>query len=261
MISHRVEEWARRIAKRIGEFIGKSGISPNAVTIIGFLLNFPVAYILAQGQTWSWIAGGILMLVAGAFDMLDGGIARATGKTSKFGAFLDSTFDRASEMVVFFGLLMYFFTTRDTNGIYGFVFGFLALCGSVMVSYAKARAEGLQIEMKGVGLLQRPERVIFVAAACIIQPFWDLAVISVLGFLAVGTIYTAGQRIGHAWAEFARQEKALRLQQAQTGVETSAPLVAKEVKKDTPVATANNKETEIETEEPRRLFSFRRAGR
>jgi CDP-diacylglycerol---glycerol-3-phosphate 3-phosphatidyltransferase len=258
MISHRVEEWARRVAKRIGEFIGKSGISPNAVTIIGFLLNFPVAYLLAQGQTWSWIAGGILMLFAGAFDMLDGGIARATGKTSKFGAFLDSTFDRASEMVVFFGLLMYFYTTRDANGIYGFVFGLLAIFGSVMVSYVKARAEGLQMEMKGVGLLQRPERVIFVAGACMLQPFWDLAVIVVLGFLAVGTIYTAGQRIGHAWAETARQEKAARLQQTELQAEVT-PVVAKEIKKDIPVAA--NKDSEIEAEEPRRRFSFRRAGR
>lgn len=259
MFSHRVEEWARRIARRVGQFVAKSGLTPNAVTIIGFLLNFPVALILAQGQTWSWIVGGLGIIFAGVFDMLDGGIARATGKTTKFGAFLDSNVDRLSEIVVLGGISLYFYLNRSADQYGGSVLVYVAMCSSMMVSYSKARAEGLQMECKGVGLLQRPERVILTAIGCFAQAFWDMSIIVVLWLIALGTIYTTIQRIGHIWLETSRQEKADRLAElAASKTEPAIAQVAEPAKNGVAVAA---KTEQLPEEEPRKLWSFRRAGR
>src|SRR5690349_11963769 len=156
MLSNLIEDWARGIARQVGRFVAKSHLSPNALTIIGFLINFPAAYILSLGQTWSWWVGGLLVLFAGAFDMLDGAVAKVTGKTTKSGAFLDSTLDRCSEVGVFLGLLMYYRSGPNTDQYHGSILVYIAIVGSLLVSYVKARGEGLGLETKGVGLLPRP---------------------------------------------------------------------------------------------------------
>jgi CDP-diacylglycerol--glycerol-3-phosphate 3-phosphatidyltransferase len=240
MLSNLIEDWARNIAKHVGRVVAKTGLTPNTVTIIGFLLNFPVAYVLGQG---SFLVGGLLILFAGAFDMLDGAVARATGKMTTFGAFLDSTLDRFSEIVVLLGLLLFY---RSPAGLVGEKMGgsilvYVAITGSLMVSYVKARSEGLHIAMKGVGLLPRPERVLLLAGACIATPFFnEIAMIVVLWVLAVGTNMTAFQRIMYVWLAASKELKKEALAKAQT--------------------PKDNKEKEEENSEAlaRKRWSFRR---
>ncbi|MET3114421.1 phosphatidylglycerophosphate synthase [Pedobacter sp. CG_S7] len=148
------------------------GLTPNAVTTIGLLLNIGVAVIFIFGAEKSnrgdlsfvgW--GGALVLVAGLFDMLDGQVARLGNMSSTFGALYDSVLDRYSELIMFLGICYYLVSHHY---FLSSLFAFIALMGSMMVSYTRARAEGLGVECKG-GLMQRPERVItigVVAIAC-----------------------------------------------------------------------------------------------
>ncbi|MEZ4507836.1 MAG: CDP-alcohol phosphatidyltransferase family protein [Thermomicrobiales bacterium] len=110
MISERLGTWARQKMLVVGAFLGKFGVTPNMLTIAGFILNCIVAAIIASGRGQ---LGGVLLLFASAFDMLDGAVARSTGKTSKFGGFFDSTVDRYSEIIVYVGLLWYILGTDD----------------------------------------------------------------------------------------------------------------------------------------------------
>ncbi len=258
MLSNLIEDWARGIARQVARFIAKTGLSPNSLTVIGFILTFPTALVLAQGQAWSWFLGGFLVLFAGAFDMLDGAVAKVTNRVTKFGAFLDSNFDRYGEIVTLLGLLLYYRSSPSADQEGGSILVYVAITGSVMVSYTKARAEGLNMECKGVGLMPRPERVILTAAGAILTPFWGLAMIVVLWILALGTHFTAAQRIGHIWLETNRQ---LKIQAAANLTSTSTlpepALINKE--------TLKEKEKEIAPKEDeeglgRKRWSFRRAG-
>jgi CDP-diacylglycerol--glycerol-3-phosphate 3-phosphatidyltransferase len=149
----------------------KMGLTPNAVTTIGFILNIGVAVIFIIGGEegnrgdLSYIgwAGG-LILFAGLFDMLDGQVARLGNMKSTFGALYDSVLDRYSELVMFFGICYYLVAQHY---LLSSIFAFIALIGSMMVSYVRARAEGLGIECKG-GLMQRPERVVTIGLFAII---------------------------------------------------------------------------------------------
>jgi CDP-diacylglycerol--glycerol-3-phosphate 3-phosphatidyltransferase len=141
----------------------KLGLTPNAVTTIGFMLNLGVAVIFIIGAeegnrgdlTYVGWAGA-LILFAGLFDMLDGQVARLGNMKSTFGALYDSVLDRYSELVMFLGICYYLVAHHY---FLSSIFAFIALIGSMMVSYVRARAEGLGVEIKG-GLMQRPERVI-----------------------------------------------------------------------------------------------------
>jgi CDP-diacylglycerol--glycerol-3-phosphate 3-phosphatidyltransferase len=148
----------------------KLGLTPNAVTTIGLLLNMGVAVIFIVGaeegnrgdfRYVGW-AGG-LILFAGLFDMLDGQVARLGNMSSRFGALYDSVLDRYSELLMFLGICYYLVAHHY---FIGSLIGFVGLMGSMMVSYTRARAESLGIESKG-GLMQRPERVITVGLAAI----------------------------------------------------------------------------------------------
>ncbi len=154
----------------------KVGITPNMVTAIGFLGNlgatalFVMAALVAgRGNTAEAMAmigwGGATILFAGLFDMMDGRLARVSGKSSVFGALWDSTLDRYSEMVSLFGVSIVFLSF---GWFWTGVVTYAAVLGSVMVSYVRARAEGLGIECK-VGLLQRPERVVITALVAIVS--------------------------------------------------------------------------------------------
>lgn len=150
----------------------KMGLTPNHVTIIGFLLNVCVAVVFIKGaergtrMDLSYVGwAGALILFAGLFDMLDGQVARIGKQSSKFGALFDSVIDRYSELIMFFGICYYLVAHRY---FLSSIFAFIALIGSMMVSYTRARSEGLGIENKG-GLMQRPERVVLTgvsAMAC-----------------------------------------------------------------------------------------------
>jgi CDP-diacylglycerol---glycerol-3-phosphate 3-phosphatidyltransferase len=171
----------------VGRVIGATGISPNGLTLLGLVLNIGAGAIVASGML---LAGGIALLIASAFDMLDGAVARATGKASRFGAFLDSVIDRYCEAVVLIGLIVVLSRAGDTPLV---VAATAALVGSLLVSYARARAEGLGLDCE-VGLLQRPERVIILAIGLIAA---DYLLAPVIWTLAVVTNITVVQRILH----------------------------------------------------------------
>jgi CDP-diacylglycerol--glycerol-3-phosphate 3-phosphatidyltransferase len=153
------------------------------LSVAGLLGNGVAALLIAQGQL---IAGGVVMLLASALDMLDGALARATGKASRFGALLDSVFDRLSEAAVLFGVVLY---ALDRGNEDQAALAFVAIVGSLMVSYVRARAEGLGVSMTD-GLFTRPERVVLLGAALLVG--W---LTPALWVLAVLTMLTAFQRL------------------------------------------------------------------
>jgi len=182
-------------------------ITPNVVTFLGFLGNLVALWLFIRAaQTFSvaeadayrligW--GGMVILAAGLFDMMDGRLARLSGKSTLFGALWDSTLDRYSELVTLFGICLVFIRA---DWFWMGVTTFAAMVGSVMVSYVRARAEGLDIECK-VGLMQRPERVVVTAVMAIVSGFtenlWWLAGGMIL--IAVLANMTAFWRVWHCY--------------------------------------------------------------
>jgi len=172
----------------VGRVLAGWGLTPNMLTVLGLLLNVGVAAVIAAGHPR---VGGALLLVASAFDMLDGAVARASGQVSKFGGFLDSTLDRYSEIVVFLGVLIYLLDTPDAR--LGAILSFVAATGALMISYARARAEAAGANAS-VGILPRPERVLVLAVGLMLgKPIWALWILAVLTHL------TAFMRIAHVW--------------------------------------------------------------
>lgn len=148
----------------------KLGVTPNAVTTTGFLLNIVAAIVFIKGAEegtrgdLSYVGwGGFMILFAGLFDMMDGQVARVGKMASKYGAFYDSVVDRYSELVMFLGICYYLVSHHY---FLSSLFAFIALIGSMMVSYTRARAEGLGIECKE-GLMQRPERILIISLSAI----------------------------------------------------------------------------------------------
>lgn len=160
-----------RVIDPVVKLFIKLGLTPNIITSVGFLLNVGVAIIFVVGAEegnrgdLSYVGwAGALILFAGLFDMLDGQVARLGNMKSVFGALYDSVLDRYSELIMFFGICYYLV---GHHYFISSMMGFFALIGSMMVSYVRARAEGLGIECKG-GLMQRPERVVTIGVFAII---------------------------------------------------------------------------------------------
>jgi CDP-diacylglycerol--glycerol-3-phosphate 3-phosphatidyltransferase len=191
MINKEIQAWGRRLANTIVSPLASSWITPNMLTVVGLLISLITAAVIATG---SISLGGALLLFAGIFDMFDGALARVTGKSSVFGAFFDSTLDRIAEAGIGLGLLWYYNAHHNTAGT---ILMYLVIVGSLMISYARARAEGLDIELK-VGLMARPERVITLGIGLLLGPTITLWV---LVLLAVTTWSTVVQRIVYVWRE------------------------------------------------------------
>jgi CDP-diacylglycerol--glycerol-3-phosphate 3-phosphatidyltransferase len=177
----------RWLLEPLARLINMTGISPNLLTVIGFVLTVGVAYILAIGHLQ---IGGVLLAVAGAFDALDGTLARLAGRKSRFGAFLDSTVDRLSEAAIYLGLLVHY---TQHGGQQESLLIYATIVGSLMVSYARARAEGLGIECKR-GILTRFERAVVIVIGLILNQM-----LIALWILAVLSNFTALQRMYHVW--------------------------------------------------------------
>lgn len=188
MISELIGARIRNYTLRLGEFLARLGLTPNTVTAIGLVLNLLVAAIVARGDLQ---LSGVMLLIASGFDMLDGAVARATGTVTKFGGFLDSTLDRYSESIVYGGVLIYLLNTDDFYA--GALLAFAATTGSLLISYARARAEAAGFKAS-VGLLARPERVLVLAIGLLTGQ-----VIAALWILAIGTHLTVVTRIAHVW--------------------------------------------------------------
>lgn len=199
MFSRRIQQRVRQLVALIIQPLARLRVTPNTLTVIGLLLSALTALVIALGFL---LVGGLLVLFAGIFDMFDGAMARVRNAATTFGAFLDSMLDRYSESIILLGLLCYVLQRPDLHDAFWpaqheqtwmIVFIFVAVVGSLMVSYAKARAEGLGLECK-TGLLARPERVVILAIGLLTGTvIWALALLAVLSHV------TAIERLVYVW--------------------------------------------------------------
>lgn len=200
-----MRKWLGYIIQPIAQFIANLGITANMLTITGLVFGIGAGICIAFGRLQ---LAGALILIGGTFDLMDGAVARASKAVSTFGALLDSVVDRYSEGAIFLGLVIYF--SRFSSGmgmrkaLIGLALTCLALIGAFLVSYVRARAEGLKVECK-VGLLQRPERVILLSLGVL---FGNLSIINisllviVLSVMVVLSHLTVIQRVLFALKEF-----------------------------------------------------------
>jgi CDP-diacylglycerol--glycerol-3-phosphate 3-phosphatidyltransferase len=171
---------AYRITGPVVRILSKSGITPNTLTFINLAVNLIAAYFIATGH---FLLGGVLVLVAGLVDLLDGALARLTEQATRFGAILDSVVDRISEAAILCGLLIWYIPQEEAG--LGIVLIFVVLIGSFLVSYIRARAEGLGWQCQ-VGLFTRAERVIVLAIGLLVnQIFIALCVLAVFVFITI----------------------------------------------------------------------------
>jgi len=169
-------------------------ITPNIITWFGFVITLGAAGLIVTGHLF---AAGVVVLLAGFFDILDGALARRTNQTTRFGALLDSTLDRLSEAVLLLGILI-LNLLKDQLTI-EVLLVCLALIGSLLVSYVRARAEALGIECQA-GLFTRSERVTVLALGLLLSQI-DYALIIALSIIILFSFITAGQRVLHAWQQ------------------------------------------------------------
>jgi CDP-diacylglycerol--glycerol-3-phosphate 3-phosphatidyltransferase len=187
----------RLITEPLNTALVKSRLKPNTLTWCALAISIIAAATIATNHL---LIGGFLVLLSGLFDMLDGALARLTKQATRFGALLDSTFDRISDAVLLLGVLALYLRSGGTTEI---VLIFLALIVSLLTSYVRARAEGLGINCP-VGLFTRTERVIILALGLLISPLYKFSILIALLLLVVFGFVTVVQRLVYVW----RQTKA-----------------------------------------------------
>jgi phosphatidylglycerophosphate synthase len=203
LLPHAVPRW---LTDPIVAGIARTGATPNHLTTVGFLGNLGAGVLAAFGE---FVAAGMVMLVASAVDLLDGALARATGRATRFGAVFDSTLDRLSEAAVLAGLAFYFASGNHREEI---VLCFAALEGSLMVSYIRAVAKAQGVDLRE-GLFTRAERVLLLGGGLIIEGLIVGEVRVTLWILAVMANATALQRLYVAWSRLRRNGAAPAEQQ------------------------------------------------
>jgi CDP-diacylglycerol--glycerol-3-phosphate 3-phosphatidyltransferase len=178
-------------------FLARLGVSPNLLTVLGMLLHFLFAWLIISGE---FLWAGLAVFVFVPLDALDGSLARKLDRTpgqGKFGAFLDSTSDRTAEVILFSGYLIYF-SLEDNLGM--MIAAYIAVTGSIMVSYTRSRAEAVGLSCK-VGLLTRVERYVVIVTSLIFSAIWPVLLEVGILILAVGTWFTVLQRVHHVWKQ------------------------------------------------------------
>jgi CDP-diacylglycerol--glycerol-3-phosphate 3-phosphatidyltransferase len=177
--------------------LASAGIPPNVLTAIGVLINVACGVLFGFGEFF-W--AGIVLIVANLFDMLDGNVARLTGRVTRYGGFLDSTLDRLSDMGVFIGIMVFYSRDTPQHSVLNVFLAGAGLVASVLVSYTTARSEGLGVKAN-VGFLQRPERVVLFIIGALSTwdwnstSFWHNRMPQVLWVLAIGSFWTLVQRM------------------------------------------------------------------
>ncbi len=159
----RVRPWLGNLATPFAKVLIKLKISPNHITITGFVFSLLAGYFYMTHH-YGW--GGLFVILAGAMDGLDGAVARMTKKASKKGAFLDSVVDRLGEVAIFAGIVVSF-----TNIWYQYI-GIIALSMNLLISYLRARGESLGVDLRGIGIMERGDRMLFVVAMSIVGYLW-----------------------------------------------------------------------------------------
>ena len=182
------------LARPLVRLLARTGISPTVITLLGFLLAVGAAVLAGRG---SFIIAGVVLLVAGLFDIMDGALARYTQKTSIFGAVLDSTLDRCSEVALLLGISFWYAGQQELRWV---LLAGLALMGSLLVSYIRARAEALGLLCQ-VGWFTRAERVILLALGLLLGQDFPNAIVIVLAVIAVFSFVTVGQRLVCVWQQ------------------------------------------------------------
>ncbi len=160
----------------VGRGLGKTGLPPNFWTFLGLAVSIVAGAIYASYIEGGFMLAGLVLLLGGALDIVDGAVAKATNKVTKSGAFLDSTLDRVSEVAVFAGILI-------SNAVDGYLV-ILALAFSLLVSYTRARGESLGLTLGGVGIGERPERIIALVIFSIVgQVYWGVVIVLILALI------------------------------------------------------------------------------
>lgn len=217
MFTTRFEAWVRRRAEALMKAIGRVPVTPNQVTVIGMALTLVAGGLVAFGHLhWA----GVVLIVAGSFDILDGALARSTHASYPYGAFLDSTLDRYSEGAIYVGLAAYFVGMGGPLQRWLVLATLAALAGSFLVSYVRARAQSLGFTCE-TGIFARPERVVATVVGLIVGGWVLYAVVFLLAIL---TNFTALQRIREVWLQGREQRLAREREiKAQRAVSTQAP--------------------------------------
>jgi CDP-diacylglycerol---glycerol-3-phosphate 3-phosphatidyltransferase len=184
------------VIDRIVRWLALARISPNVLTFLGLVINIGAAYLFAMGH-FRWAAA--VVIGAGLFDMVDGRVARATDRVTRFGGFFDSVLDRYSDLALFIGLLVYYASINRFGYI---VLTAVVMMGSVMISYVRARAECTIPKCK-VGFLERPERVVLIIIGGLFN-----RIAAVLWVIAVLSNLTVIHRMFYTWRETQRLEDA-----------------------------------------------------
>ena len=210
-ISGKIGQGGQRAQDYLVARLSKHRVKPNVLTFIGLGINIFATVLFAKGMFF-W--AGLVVLFAGVFDMLDGAVARVTKTVTRFGAFLDSVIDRYSDMLMLFGLMIWY--AKADRMFYLGLTG-MVIIGSVMTSYTRARAESLIPACK-VGFLERAERVVML----IIGALTDRMAV-VLWIMAILTNWTVFQRIWYTWKEASRLERQEDQLEAEAGAEETPP--------------------------------------
>ena len=180
---------ARYLTRHAVRLLARTAITPNEITWSGFLLSAGAAALII---TEHLLAAGFMVLAAGLCDTLDGALARVTNRTTRFGAILDSTLDRVSEAVLLLGILVLYARAQFLPGV---ILAGIALSGSLLVSYVRARAEAAGLECEA-GLFTRVERVIILALGLLLSQI-DYALVTAIGVIALFSLLTTVQRLLH----------------------------------------------------------------
>jgi phosphatidylglycerophosphate synthase len=185
---------ARLITGPLNAVLVKTRLKPNTLTWCALAISLIAAATIATNHP---IIAGFLVLISGLFDILDGALARSTNQATRFGALLDSTFDRISDAILLLGLLAFYILGGGTTEI---VLVFLALIASFLTSYIRARAEGIGINCP-VGLFTRTERVIILALGLLFSPLYRYSIIIALLLMIVFGFVTVVQRLVYVWQQ------------------------------------------------------------
>ena len=183
---------ARYFTDSVVKLLVRISVTPNTLTWFGFILAVVAGWLIISG---SFFAAGIVVLLAGFFDILDGALARATNQTTRFGAVLDATLDRFSEAVLFFSIIVFYALRADERLVLLIALVGVTVVGSFMVSYIRARAESLGLDCQ-VGLFTRAERVIILTLG-----LWLNQLVIALAIILVVSFITVVQRLFHVWRQ------------------------------------------------------------
>ncbi|MFW5708687.1 MAG: CDP-alcohol phosphatidyltransferase family protein [Chloroflexota bacterium] len=188
-LTDRVRRLTEGLMRRLGTRLYRSGVHPDMITILGLIIVAVASVFIARGD---FVLGAAILFIGLPLDAVDGAIARAMQRTDRFGAMLDSSLDRYADGFIFVAL-SYYFAVRDAHGL--MLLALAALVGSFMVSYMRARGEGVEVDVK-IGMFSRLERVIVILVMLLLPDVFGLPVLEVgILLLAVGTNFTALQRL------------------------------------------------------------------